>query len=97
MADEEHWLILVLREPGHDRVVVGETAIAVNLDKAGEQAVDEILEPGPIRMPRHLHPLPRRERSVQLGAHRFDPPVPHLDLAVARVGMRQERQRVDLF
>ena len=33
VADEQHRLALVVGEAGHDRVIVGEAAIAVNLDE----------------------------------------------------------------
>ena len=33
VADEQHRLALVVGEAGHDRVVVGEAAVAVDLDE----------------------------------------------------------------
>ena len=53
--------------------------------------------PGPVRMTRDQHALPRRERSVQLAADRFDAAPQRLDLAIARVGVRQQPERVDLL
>ena len=49
VADEQHRLPVVVGEAGHDRVVVGEAAVAVNLDEAGEQPLDEVLEAGAVR------------------------------------------------
>src|SRR2546422_409483 len=73
------------------------TAIAVDLDEIREQPVDEIFEVGPARMARDEHPLPRRQRAIELGADRLDAPPQHLDLTIARVGARLERQRLDLL
>ncbi len=44
VADEQHRLAVVLGETGHDRVIVGEAAVAVNLDEAGEEPLDEVFE-----------------------------------------------------
>ena len=97
MADDQHRLALVIGEPGHDRVVVGEPAVAVDLDEVREEALHEVLEPRSVRMPRDLHPLPRSERSVQLGPHGFDPSPERGNLAIAGVGVRQELERFDFL
>ena len=60
---EQHRLALVVGKAGHDRVVVGKAAIAVNLDEAGEQPLDEVLEARAVRVPRDQHALPRRQRA----------------------------------
>ncbi len=78
-------------------MVVGKTAIAVNLGEPGEQPLDEVLEAGPLRMPRDGDALPRRERTVKIGADRFDAAPQRLDFTIARVGARQGRQRLDLL
>ena len=44
VADEQHRLALVVGEAGHDRVVVGKAAVAVDLDEVREQPLDEVLE-----------------------------------------------------
>ena len=64
MAQEQHRLTVVLDKPGHDRVIVREAPVTVNLDEAGKEAPDEVLEPGTILVPRDLHPLPGREGPV---------------------------------
>ena len=38
VAEHEHRFAVILGEAGHDRVVVGEPAVAVDLDEAREQA-----------------------------------------------------------
>ena len=44
VADDQHRLPFVVGEAGHDRVVVGEAAVAVNLDEVREQPLDEVFE-----------------------------------------------------
>ena len=61
MTHEQHRLLFVFGEAGHDRVVVGVAAVAVDLDEIREETLHEILEAGTVGMPRHLHPLPRSE------------------------------------
>ena len=97
MADEQDRLSLVVGEAGHQRVVVGEPAIAVDLGEAGEQPLDEVLDAGTIRMARDEDALPGRQRLVQLAAHRLETTVERFDLAIACVGPRQLRQRLDLL
>ena len=97
VADHEHRLIVELGEAGHHRVVVGEAAIAVDLDESREEALDEALEAGPPGMTRHLHALPRRQHGVEVGAHRLEPPAQRRQLPVAGLGRRQRLERLDLL
>src|SRR5262249_8748371 len=97
VADDQHRLPFVVGKAGHDRVIVGEAAVAMDLGEAGEQPLDEVLEAGAIRVPRDLDALPRRQRAVQLRANRVDAAAERLDLAIARKRRRQRVQRVDLF
>ena len=48
-------------------------------------------------MARDQHALPRRQRRVELAADRLEPALQRVDLAIARVGPRQQRQRLDLL
>ncbi len=46
MADDQHRLALVTREPAHDGVIVGKPPIAVDLGELGEQAFDVVEHDG---------------------------------------------------
>ncbi len=94
---QQHRLSVVLGKAGHDGVIVGKPTIAVNLDEAGEQPLDVILQPRPIRVARHEHALPRSERLVQLDANGLDAPLERVDLELARVGPRQHGERLDFL
>ena len=63
VADDQHRVLVVARQAGDDGVVVGEAAIAVDLDEVGEQPLDVVERRRPRRMPRHQHALPRRQRA----------------------------------
>src|SRR2546425_7469294 len=58
---------------------------------------DELLEARPVRMPCDLHALPRRERPVQVAADGNNPLAQRCNLAVARVGARQDLERLDFL
>ena len=73
VADEQHVLSAVLGETGHDGVIVREAAVAVDLDKAREQALDVVLQTRPAGMTRDQHALPRRQVLIELAANRLDP------------------------
>jgi hypothetical protein len=83
MPDHEDRLALVDGRAGDDGVIVGEAAIAVQLDEIGKQPIDVIQGGGPRRMPRDLDPLPRGEVPVQVAADRIDAPFKPGDLAIA--------------
>ena len=74
VADEQHRLALVVGEAGHDRVIVGEAAVAVNLDEAGEQPLDEVLEAragsGCRATSTRCHGV---SDAIEVGAHRLEP------------------------
>ena len=89
---------LVARDARHDGVVVGEAAVAVDLDELGEEQLDVLEDARPRRVPRHQHPLPRRQvsgtarrGSTRRARRRL------LDLRLARRRRRQHRERLDLL
>src|SRR5262249_57627363 len=94
VPDEEHRLALEVGEAGHNRVVVRETAVAVDLGEAGEERGDVPLEPWTVRMPRDEHALPRREGVVQVGPGRFEAASPLCDFAATRRGGWQRLERL---
>jgi hypothetical protein len=97
VPDDEDRLILVVGEARDHRVIVGKTPVTVNLDEVGAQPVDVVEGVGSQRVARHLHPLPRREVPVDLFPDLLDAASQLLDLAVALLGARHQRQRVDLL
>src|SRR5262249_46060609 len=97
VPDDERRLSLELGEARDDGVIVGEAPIPVDLGEAGEHVLDEVAEIGPVGMARHEHALPRRQRAIEILAHRDDTTAQLLDLAVARVGARQRFERLDLL
>jgi hypothetical protein len=52
--------------------IVGKSAVAVNLAKVGEDAIDIVQRIGPHGMPRHFGALPRREIAGDLAAQGID-------------------------
>jgi hypothetical protein len=54
------------REAAHHRRVVGERAIAVQLDEVGEQPLEIVQEVGSLRVPAQLHALPDGQVAVDL-------------------------------
>jgi hypothetical protein len=48
-------------------------------------------------MPRDLHALPRRERSIESSARGFEPSLQRFDLALARICAWERRERLKLF
>ncbi len=84
MADDHGAVPPNLRETaGHGRVVAMQP-IAVQLDEAGEGELDVILRKRARRMPRDLHPLPRREILVDglLGRRDFLLHAPHFGVEI---------------
>ena len=68
VPDHHHRLPVEARPAADDRRIVAEQAVAVQLDEVGEdrrEVVERVRAP---RMPRHLHPLHRREAPVDLAA-----------------------------
>ena len=61
-----------VREARDDRAVVGEMAVAVDLDKVAHQQVDVIERLRTIRMPRQAHTLDRTTRLLSLRLGRRD-------------------------
>ena len=69
LADHHHRPALEPRQPGHDRRVVREVAVAVQLHEAREarlDVVERVRSPG---MARDLHALVAREPGVDLAPH----------------------------
>ena len=97
VAYEQHGVALVLGETGHDRVVVGKAAIAVDLDKVGEQQLDEIIEARTLRMASDLDALPRGQRRVEISPDDVDATPECVHLPLTGVGARQLVERVDLL
>ncbi len=97
MADDENRLALVERGAGDDGVIVGEAAIAVQLDEVGEQALDVVERGRARRVPRHLHALPRRQVAVEIAAHGVDAAFEPRDLLVAILAGLERGKRLDLL
>jgi hypothetical protein len=97
MADDEYRLVLVAREPGDDRMVVGEPAITADLDELREQAVHIIEHGWSARVARHEHPLPRRQIPVEIPADRLDPLVEAVDRLLPLWRRRHHRHGLDLL
>ena len=97
MADDHDRLPLVAGGAGDDGVIVGEPAVAVQLDEIGEEPIDVVEHVGPARVARHEHALPGRELAVDLRPGGAQLLIQALELPLARVGARQRRQRVHLL
>ena len=69
MPDHRNRAMSKIGEAGDDRAVVGEVAVAVDLDKVAHQQVDIIERLWAIGMPREAHALDcaARIRSLRLG------------------------------
>jgi hypothetical protein len=78
-------------------VIVGEAAIAVQLDEVREQVVDVIERRRARGMPRHLHALPGRQVAIQIATHHVDAAFEARDFLVALLAGLQRGQRLDLF
>ena len=61
VADDHHRLALVAGGARDDGVIVGEAAVAVQLDEIGEEPLDVVEHVGPAGMARHQHALPGRQ------------------------------------
>src|SRR5262249_45745195 len=66
MSHDHTRLVAKSCEPRHDRRIVAETAVSLNLAKGRKNKLDVIHRVGPIRMSRQLHSVPR-VWSVGLG------------------------------
>ena len=97
MAHHHHRLTFVARGSRHDGVIVGETAIAVQLNEIGEEPNDVVEHVGPAWMARHEHALPRGELGVDLRSGVAQLLVQPLQLALAWLGSRQRRERIDFL
>ena len=69
MPDDRNRAMPEIGEAGDDRAVIGEAAVAVDLEKVAHQQVDVVERLRPIGMPREAHALDRaaRLRSLRLG------------------------------
>ena len=50
-----------------------------------------------VRMPRDQHALPGRQGAIEVRPDRIEPALQRLDFALARVGARQQLQRLNLL
>jgi hypothetical protein len=66
VADDDHAAPAVGREAAHDRGVLGEAAVAVELLEIGEEVLDVIEGVRPVGVTRELHLLPRGEVREEL-------------------------------
>ena len=94
MTDDHHRLALVARGTGHNRVIVGKTAVAMHLDEVGEQPLDVVKNVRTARVARHEHALPGRELAVDLRPRGLQAMIQPLELALARIGPRQRQERI---
>ncbi len=54
-------------EAGNQRLVLAELAVAGERGEFGDQALDEVVEMRPLRMPRDQRLLPRRQVQIEVG------------------------------
>ena len=66
VADHHHGAAVEAGEAAHDRVVVGEVAVAGERGPLAEERVDIVLAVRPFRVPRHQRLPPRVERAVEV-------------------------------
>ena len=98
MADDHDRLRLVAGEAGDHGVVVGKPAIAADLGEVGEQPVDVVEHRGPVRVPRHQHPLPGRQIARRCRVRIESMRRRRLSMDAEPLGrLRQHRQRLDLL
>ena len=73
LADDEHFLVFEFRETGHDRAVVAERAVPVQLHELVEDQLDVVERLRALRVPRHvLDDVPRIEVLERLPALLID-------------------------
>ncbi len=97
MSDDRDGLALIVGEAADDRVVVGETAIAVELVEAGEQPLDVVERIRPVWMPRDEDALPGRQVRVELHADLVGARAQRCDRPLALRRPRQHAQGFDLL
>ncbi len=66
VADHHAWLAVEAREAADDGGIVAIRSVAVQLAEIREQAIDVIERVRPLRMPRDLRDLPRRELRIDV-------------------------------
>src|SRR5215207_2353608 len=64
MPDQHHLAAIDAAEPADDRLIVGKGAVSGERQEIVDQALDIILEVGPVGVPRDLRLLPRREPRI---------------------------------
>jgi hypothetical protein len=97
VPDERDRLSFVVPQAGHDRGVVREPAIAVQLDHGGKEPFDVIERVGPVGVPCHEHALPRRQTLEDLHPDLVGAPAQRVDGPLARRRLRQHAERLDLL
>ena len=96
MADDGHGRALVEGEAGHDRRVVGEAAVAVDLQEILGQGLDIVQGIGPLRVAGDLDDLGRGQIGLDLGPFRLDLAAEGGDF-LGRAGLAGQQDRVDLL
>jgi hypothetical protein len=99
LADDHHRLAAEPAEAADHRLVVGELAVAAQLDELVDQAGQIVDEVRPLGVARHLGLLPRRQPRIGLLAQLAQTRAQGVDLAVERSGpggIGELRQLLDL-
>jgi len=99
LADDHHRLTAEAAKAAHDRLVVGELAVAAQLDELVDQPGQVVDEVRPLGMAGHLGLLPGGQTGIGLAPQFAQPRAQGVDLAVetARPGrIGEPRQLLDL-
>ena len=97
LADHADRLAAEAAEAAHQRLVLGEFAVAGHRREFRHQRADEIGEMRALRMARHQRLLPRRQIGVEVGQRLLRLVLDARDLvADVAAGRRQRAQFIDL-
>ena len=97
MADDGHLLAMKARHAAHQRGVIGEAAIAMNLAPIGEDSLDVFERKRPLRVARQFRLFPGPGMDRDLVAQGIDALVKLLDLVARAVVLRRRLQLGDLL
>jgi hypothetical protein len=97
VTDNQHRGALVHGGARHDRVIVREPPVAMDLGEVGEQQARVLEHARPGRVARDLDALPRREVPVEIGPDRLRPAPQALDAGLTLGRGRQHRHRLDFL
>src|SRR5262249_23292876 len=95
VADDGHGPAAKEAEPRHDRRIIGEPPVALELDELRQEGLDVIERVGPEGMPRDLGLLPRRQARVDLSRDALELLAELLDLAAVGRVVRKGGQLLD--